>query len=42
MMRNIVGDENWATGLRLYLQARQYKGANVEHLHEGLQAAIEG
>uniref|UniRef100_A0A1Q3FGJ4 Aminopeptidase N n=2 Tax=Culex tarsalis TaxID=7177 RepID=A0A1Q3FGJ4_CULTA len=42
MMRNILGDENWATGLRLYLQARQYKGANAEHLYEGLQAAIEG
>ncbi|XP_058836977.1 uncharacterized protein LOC131693281 [Topomyia yanbarensis] len=42
MMRHVLGEENWTAGLKNYLLERQFKGANVEHLHTGLQAAIEG
>ncbi|XP_065073154.1 aminopeptidase N-like [Ochlerotatus camptorhynchus] len=42
MMRNILGDENWAAGLKAYLLERQLKNANVEHLYAGLQSAIDG
>ncbi|XP_053692528.1 membrane alanyl aminopeptidase-like [Sabethes cyaneus] len=42
MMRHVLGEDNWVAGLKLYLNERKFNGANVEHLHQGLQAAIEG
>lgn len=42
MMRHVLGNENWRAGLKNYLSERQLKNANVEHLHAGLQTAIEG
>ncbi|XP_055548788.1 aminopeptidase N-like [Wyeomyia smithii] len=42
MMRHVLGEENWVAGLKAYLTDRSYAGANVEHLHTGLQTAIAG
>ncbi|XP_055631033.1 aminopeptidase N-like [Toxorhynchites rutilus septentrionalis] len=42
MIRHVLGEENWKAGLKYYLSERQLKNANVEHLHAGLQTAIEG
>ncbi|XP_062557614.1 aminopeptidase N-like [Armigeres subalbatus] len=42
MMRNVLGDENWAAGLNAYLTERQFDVATAEHLYAGLQLAVEG
>ncbi|XP_058449036.1 aminopeptidase N-like [Malaya genurostris] len=42
MMRHVLGEENWANGLRKYLWERELKNVNVEHLYDGLQEAITG
>ncbi|XP_055585540.1 aminopeptidase N-like [Uranotaenia lowii] len=40
MLRHVLGEENWAAGLRTYLEARKLQSANADHLYAGLQAAI--
>lgn len=42
MMRNVLGEINWTAGLKAYLTARQFDGANADHLYVGLQSAIQG
>lgn len=40
MMQNAVGDDIWRKGLKSYLTARSLKEATPDHLHAGLQEAV--
>uniref|UniRef100_A0A182LY12 Aminopeptidase n=1 Tax=Anopheles culicifacies TaxID=139723 RepID=A0A182LY12_9DIPT len=42
MMRHVLGEENWRSGLKVYLQDRALATAVDEQLYTSLQSVIEG